>query len=103
MNHLHWQQIRVQQMALEAAFQLNKELLSDENFQGYEGSLEQFQLLCEECVYIIEHEMPLFGPTQQVVDMFYENQTEVEEGTRYVGYFKENCEQLYYIPRSVLV
>jgi hypothetical protein len=78
------------QLALEAAFQLNKELLSDQNFQGYEGSLEQFQLLCAECLYIIENEMRVVGVTQWTVDKFYENQNEMAEGGRHLGYFMED-------------
>jgi hypothetical protein len=78
------------QLALEAAFQLNKELLNDESFCGYEGSLEEFELLCAECLYIIENEMRVVGVTQWVVDKFYENQLEISEGNRYVGYFAEN-------------
>jgi hypothetical protein len=78
------------QLALKAAFQLNKELLSEESFAGYEGSLEDFELLCAECLYIIENEMRVVGVTQWVVDKFYENQIEISEGNRYVGYFEGN-------------
>jgi hypothetical protein len=78
------------QLALEAAFQLNKELLCDESFLGYEGLLEEFQLLCAECLYIIENEMRVVGITQWTVDKFYENQNEIAEGNRYVGYFMED-------------
>ena len=78
------------QLALEAAFQLNKELVNDSNFPGYEGLLEEFELLCAECLYIVENEMRVVGITQWVVDKFYENQNEISEGKRYCGYFTED-------------
>ena len=81
--------IRREQMALEAAFQLNKELLSDEAFQGYSGSMEQFQLLCQECLYIINHQL-MGGPAQTIIDTFYANQTEIAEGNRWCDYFTED-------------
>jgi len=75
------------QLALSAAFQLNKELLCDDAFLGYDGTLDQFQLLCAECLYIIENELRVVGITQWVVEKFYENQLEVVNGDRDPGYY----------------
>ena len=75
------------QLAITAAFQLHNEVLVDECFLGYEGTVDQFTELCAECLYIVENEMRVVGVTEWVVEKFYENQLEITEGKRHLGYY----------------
>jgi hypothetical protein len=75
-------------LALNAAFQLHNELLYDDAFLGYDGTLDQFQLLCAECLFIVENELRVVGITQWVVEKFYENQLEIVNGNREPGYYE---------------
>lgn len=70
-------------VALTAACQLHTELLQDEGFAGYDGTKEQFDILYRELFVIARDEVSLeVAPVEQVVETFYDYQTEIAEGVR---------------------
>ncbi len=78
------------QLALEAAFQLHREMLAGDGFYGYDGSIDAFNRLAEECLYIVDNEL---SPMQQMnavantVEWFYAIQAEISEGEREACYW----------------
>ena len=79
-----------EQLALQAAFQLNEELLSSDAFFGYGGSLYEFQNLCQECLYIVDNElspMQRMDAVANTVEWFYAIQAEISEGEREACYW----------------
>jgi hypothetical protein len=78
------------QVAIAAAYQLHGEMLHDDGFFGYAGSIEDFQSLTEECLYIVEKELsPLQGmdAVANTVEWFYAIQAEISEGKRDACYW----------------
>jgi hypothetical protein len=78
------------QVAIAAAFQLHGEMLHDDGFFGYAGSIEDFQSLTEECLYIVENELsPLqrMDAVANTVEWFYAIQAEISNGERDACYW----------------
>jgi hypothetical protein len=78
------------QVAIAAAYQLHNEMLHDDGFFGYAGSIEDFQSLTEECFYIVENElspMQLMDAVANTVEWFYAIQAEISEGERDACYW----------------
>lgn len=70
-------------VALQAACDLHKDLLADEGFAGYNGTKEQFDNLYRELFIIARDEVSLeVEPVLQVIETFYEYQTEISAGER---------------------
>jgi hypothetical protein len=79
------------QIALEAAFQLHGEMLRDEGFAGYDGSIDAFNRLAEECLYIVDNELSveqgMYDAVANTVEWFYAIQAEISEGERDACYW----------------
>ena len=78
------------QVALEAAFQLHREMLSGDGFYGYDGSINAFQNLAEECLYIVDNELSVeqgMNAVANTVEWFYAIQAEISEGERDACYW----------------
>jgi hypothetical protein len=75
------------QIALEAAFQLHREMLSGDGFYGYDGSIDAFQALAQECLFILENDDYEAMYVGLIVDQFYANQLEVGNGEREACYW----------------
>lgn len=70
-------------VALLAACQLHPELLTDDAFAGYDGTKDQFDRLYRELFVIARDEVSLeVEPVEQVVETFYQYQTEISVGER---------------------
>lgn len=70
-------------VALTAACQLHTELLKDPSFAGYDGTKEQFDSLYRELFVIARDEVSLeVAPVEQVVETYYDYQTEISAGER---------------------
>jgi len=75
-------------VALTAACKLHKEILGDECFLGYDGTKEQFDLLFKELFVIARDEVSLeIEPVTQVVETWYDFQTEMSAGQRDCDWF----------------
>lgn len=78
------------QIALKAAFQLHGEILRDDGFAGYDGSLDAFHCLAEECLYIVENELSVeqeMNAVANTVEWFYAIHAEISEGEREPFYY----------------
>jgi hypothetical protein len=77
------------QVAIAAAYQLHGEMLHDDGFFGYAGSIEDFQSLTEECLYIVENEIsPIWmDAVANTVELFYAIQAEISNGERDACYW----------------
>jgi len=78
------------QVAIAAAYQLHNEMLHDDGFFGYAGSIEDFQSLTEECFYIVDNELsPLqrMDAVANTVEWFYAIQAEISNGERDAYYW----------------
>lgn len=75
-------------VALTAACQMHGKLLNDDAFMGYDGTRDSFDLLYRELFVIARDEVSLeIDPISQVIETFYEYQTEVSEGVREVDWY----------------
>ena len=75
-------------VALAAACRLHTELLNDDGFSGYDGTLHQFDLLYDELFVIARDEVSLeVDPIEQVVETWYEYQMEIVGGLRDCWWF----------------
>jgi len=76
-------------VALTAACQLHSDLLYDDGFAGYDGTKSQFDELYAELFIIARDEVSLeIDPVDQVVDTFYDYQTEIASGDRPFDWFQ---------------
>jgi hypothetical protein len=81
MTDLHFEKL-----GLEAAFRLHREML--EGCWGYEGNLQAFTDLAEECTFIARDRVAgEVCPVTQIMDTFYFNQNEIGEGKLEVYYY----------------
>ena len=77
-----------QQLAITAAAQLHGKMLTDDAFMGYDGTIEQFDDLVQQCYYIAREEVSLeVEPVTQIVDQFYNNQFSIMAGELNVDYW----------------
>ena len=77
-----------QQLAITAAAQLHGKMLTDDAFMGYDGTIEQFEDLVQQCYYIAREEVSLeVEPVEQIVDAFYQFNYEIMAGERDVTYW----------------
>ena len=75
-------------VALSAAIRLHTELLQSEGFPGYEGTKAQFDALYKELFVIALGEVSLeIEPLDQVIETFYQYQSEIAEGERSVDWY----------------
>ena len=70
--------------ALEATIALHKELLTDDAFDGYEGTKDDFDNLYKEVYVIVRDELPDEADIVQVCETFYDYQLEITNGDREV-------------------
>jgi hypothetical protein len=78
------------QVAIKAAFQLHGEMLRDDGFYGYDGSIDAFHRLTEECFYIVDNELSVLQQMDAVantVEWFYAIQDEIANGERDACYW----------------
>jgi hypothetical protein len=75
------------QIALEASFQLHREMLAGDGFYGYDGSIDAFQNLTQECLFIIEEQLIHDDNLDDVIYQFHLNQAEISEGERDACYW----------------
>lgn len=75
------------QKALEACFVLHKEMLTGDDFFGYEGTKDDFDNLYNEVYEIVRNELPDDCYIDQVVNCFYDYQAEIQTGDRDVCWY----------------
>jgi hypothetical protein len=80
-------EIALAQLALQASFVLNGQLLNDCNYAGYEGDKESFDRLYAEVYVICRDELPDDADVDQVVEMFHDYQLEIMDGLREVDWY----------------
>jgi hypothetical protein len=73
--------------ALEASFVLHKQLLTDANYAGYDGTKDDFDRLYDEVFVICRDELPDEADIDQVVETFHDYQLEQMEGVREIGWY----------------
>lgn len=73
--------------ALNASLELHKQLLTDCNYDGYEGSKHDFDRLYAEVLEIVRNELPDDADCDQIVECFHEFQLEVMNGERDVCWY----------------
>ncbi len=73
--------------ALNAAIVLHKQLLTDANYAGYDGTKDDFDRLYDEVFVICRDELPDEADCEQVVDTFHGYQLEQMEGQREIGWY----------------
>ena len=78
MNDLHFEQL-----GLQAAIRLHAELSNDDGFFGYDGGLDAFTRLAQECTFIARKRIAEeICPVTQIVETFYGNHAEISDGQR---------------------
>jgi hypothetical protein len=80
-------EIALAQLALQASFVLNGQLLNDCCYAGYEGDKESFDRLYAEVYVICRDELPDDADVDQVVEMFHDYQLEIMDGLREVDWY----------------
>jgi hypothetical protein len=80
-------EIALAQLALQASFALNDQLLNDCCYAGYEGDKESFDRLYDEVYVICRDELPDDADVDQVVEMFHDYQLEIMDGLREVDWY----------------
>jgi hypothetical protein len=73
-------------LVLEAAIRLDREMLEDEGFAGYDGDMDQFVELQTELYAILENVSGV-DSLESLVDTFYLFQNEIVIGAREVCWF----------------
>jgi hypothetical protein len=73
--------------ALEASFVLHKQLLTDANYAGYDGTKDDFDRLYDEVFVICRDELPDEADIDYVVETFHDYQLEQMEGHREIGWY----------------
>jgi hypothetical protein len=79
--------IHYQKKVLEASFVLHQQLLTDCNYQGYDGDKDAFDNLYEEVYAIARYELPDDADNEQIVNTFHEYQLEQMNGDREIGWY----------------
>jgi len=78
--------VKPDQLAIQAAVALNADLLTSNSAWGYNGTIEDFARLVEECRAIVTREVSL--PTlDTVLDAYWDIQMEVMNGYRSVEWY----------------
>lgn len=73
--------------ALSASFVLHNQLLTDCNYDGYEGSKSDFDNLYNQVLEIVRNELPDDADNDQIVETFHEYQLEIMNGDRDVCWY----------------
>ena len=73
--------------ALEASFLLHNQLLTDANYDGYEGTKDCFDRLYQEVYVICRDELPDDADVDYVIETFHDYQLEQMEGAREVDWY----------------
>ena len=76
-----------QQKALQVSFVLHEQLLTDCNYQGYDGDKDAFDNLYEEVYAIARYELPDDADIEQIATTFHEYQLEQMNGDREIGWY----------------
>jgi hypothetical protein len=76
-----------QQKALSASFVLHEQMLTDCNYDGYDGGKDDFDNLYKEVYLIVREELPDNADLEQIVQCFHDYQLEIMEGQRDVTWF----------------
>ena len=76
-----------QQKALEVSFVLHKQLLTDCNYAGYEGTKDDFDNLYKEVYAIARYELPDDADNDLIENTFHEYQLEQMNGERDICWF----------------
>jgi hypothetical protein len=78
--------VKPDQLAIQAAVALNADLLTSDAAWGYNGSVEDFARLLQECHAIVTREV--FLPTlDTVLDAYWDIQMEVMNGDRNINWY----------------
>jgi hypothetical protein len=76
-----------QKKALEVSFVLHQQLLTDCNYEGYDGDKDAFDNLYKEVYAIARYELPDDADNEQIVTVFHEYQLEQMNGEREIGWY----------------
>ena len=79
--------IQIQQNALAASFVLHGELLTDCNYDGYEGDKVAFDRLYDEVLVICVQELPDDADIEQIAETFHEYKLEQMMGDRDMDWY----------------
>jgi hypothetical protein len=77
----------LQQKALSASFVLHEQMLTDCNYNGYDGDKDDFDNLYQEVFVIVRDELPDNADLEQIVECFHEYQLEIMNGQRDVTWY----------------
>jgi hypothetical protein len=80
-------ELATEQLALQAAFALNSDLLTADAAWGYDGSKEDFDRLYKECLAICNEIALEILSVDQICDTFWDFQLEVMNGQREVDWY----------------
>jgi hypothetical protein len=77
----------LQQKALSASFVLHEQMLTDCNYDGYDGGKDDFDNLYKEVYAIARYELPDDADNEQIENTFHEYQLEQMNGEREICWF----------------